>query len=331
MLRYTAVLLSAALVLASPARSRAQAPSHGPLSSEEGAPLQRLGYTPMTEGADPVGAGLLRADLWMGYSNIFEQDSAADHNLYLDLERLLTAMTVRYGIAEAVEVGARATFQTDWGGFLDGVVEELHDALGLGNRSRPDFPRGAYGQSLQDGDGRVLVELPRRTFGLEDVRLFGKWRAYRSGDGRRALSFRAVARVPTGMNVVGTERSDVGLMVLARLGWRRWHVHALAGGSSVRRSPELRDVLTGRQAFFAAAVEYPLRPTLSAVVQATGATQLLRSFDDHDVDGAPLNVIVGLTGLAGTGWRWELAFQEDAPPRGPSLDFTLQLALSRTW
>jgi hypothetical protein len=120
-------------------------------------------------------------------------------------------------------------------------------------------------------------------------------------------------------------------MVLARLGWRRWHVHALAGGSSVRRSPELRDVLTGRQAFFAAAVEYPLRPTLSAVVQATGATQLLRSFDDHDVDGAPLNVIVGLTGLAGTGWRWELAFQEDAPPRGPSLDFTLQLALSRTW
>jgi hypothetical protein len=299
--------------------------------AEEGAPLQRLGYTPMTEGADPVDEGLLRADLWLGYSNIFEQDSAADHNLYLDLERLLTAVTIRYGLPSDAEIGVRATFQTDWGGFLDGVVEELHNALGLGNRSRPDFPHGAYGQSLKDGDGRILVEIPRRAFGLEDVRLFGKWRAYASEDGRHALSLRAVARVPTNPNIVGSERSDVGLMLLGRFGWRRWYVHAMAGGSTVRRSPELQGVLTTRQAFFAAAAEYPLRPGLSAVLQATGATQLLRSFDDHDVDGAPLNVIVGLVGTVGTEWRWEMAFQEDAPPRGPSLDFTLQLALSRTW
>lgn len=331
MLRYAPVLLPAALIVAAPVRSLAQSPSLGPLTAEEGAPLQRLGYTPMTEGADPVGAGMFRADLWMGYSNIFEQDSTAGHNLYLDLERLLTAMTLRYGISDQAEVGARATFQTDWGGFLDGVVEELHDALGLGNRNRPEYPRGAYGQVLRDGDGRVLVEIPRRAFGLEDVRLFGKWRAYVSEDGRQALSIRAVARVPTGMNVVGSERSDVGLMLLGRVGWRRWHVHAMAGGSTVRRSVELEDVLTTRQAFFAAAVEYPLRPTVSAVVQATGATQLLRSFDDHDVDGAPLNVIVGLVGATETGWRWEVAFQEDAPPRGPSLDFTLQLALSKAW
>jgi len=331
MLRFAPAVLAAVLLAVSPARSRAQVSSVGPLKAEEGAPLQRLGYTPMTESADLVGVGRFQTELWLGYSNIFEQDSATSHNLYLDLERLLTAVTLRYGLADELEVGARATFQTDWGGFLDGVVEELHNVLGLGNRNRPDFPRGAYGQSLKDGDGHVLVEIPRRAFGLDDVRFFTKWRAYASGDGGRVVSLRAVARVPTKANIVGNERSDVGLMLLGRFAWRRWYVHAMAGGSTVRRSPELEGVLTTRQAFFSAAAEYPLRPRLSALVQATGATQLLRSFNDHDVDGAPLNVIVGLAGTAGTGWRWEIALQEDAPPRGPSLDFTFQLAVSRTW
>jgi hypothetical protein len=301
------------------------------LTAEEGSPLQRLAYTPMTEGADPVGVGRLKTDLWLGYSNIFEQDSTAGHNMYLDLERLISATTVRYGVADGFEVGVRATFETDWGGFLDGFVEGLHNTLGLGNRNRPDFPHGSYGQSLRDGDGQLLVDIPRRSFGLDDVRVFGKWRAYASADGRRALSLRTVVRIPTQANAVGAERSDVGVMILGRFAWRRWHLHTMAGGSSVRRSPELMDVLTGRRAFFSAAVEHPFRPGLSGVLELAGSTQLLRSFSDHDVDGALLNLVMGVVGSAGGGWRWEVALQEDTPPRGPSLDFTFQVALSRTW
>jgi hypothetical protein len=285
----------------------------------------------MVEGSDLVPVGSFRADLWLGYSNIFEQDSTEHHNLYLDLERLITAVTVRYGLHERVEVGGRATLQTDWGGFLDGFVEGLHNTLGLGNRRRPDYPHGSYGQTLRDETGQTLIDIPRRNLALEDVRLFAKWRAYASADGRNTLSLRAVARIPTEENLVGSERSDIGAMLLGRTQWKRWHLHAMVGGSTVRRSPELQDVLVGRQAFFFVGVEHPFRPRLSGVIQFMGSTQLLRSFNDHDVDAALTNMVLGVVGETEGGWRWQVGLQEDTPPRGPSLDFTLQLGLSRAF
>ncbi len=331
MIRPALTALAIATLLSVPAAGAAQTRSLGPLTAEEGAPLQRLGLTPMVEGADLVPVGSFRADLWLGYSNIFEQDSTEHHDLYLDLERLITAVTVRYGLHERLEVGGRATLQTDWGGFLDGFVEGFHETLGLGNRHRPDYPHGSYGQTLRDESGQALIDIPRRDLALEDVRLFAKWRAYVSPDERSAVSLRAVARIPTEDNLVGSERSDVGVMLLGRTQWKRWHLHALAGGSTVRRSPELEDVLAGRQAFFSVGVEHPFRPGLSGIIQFMGSTQLLRGFNDHDVDGALTNLVFGLVGETGSGWRWEIGMQEDAPPRGPSLDFTVQLGLSRAF
>ena len=53
------LLIAAAFVhLALPVSG--QRPSLGPLTFEEGSPLQRLGYTPMLEIADPVADGSVR-------------------------------------------------------------------------------------------------------------------------------------------------------------------------------------------------------------------------------------------------------------------------------
>ncbi len=323
------LLFSVALLL--PAALRAQVPALGPLGAEEGAPLQRLGYTPMAEAAAPVPKGVLRTDLWIGYSNIFEQDSTADHVLYLDMERMITAMTVRYGVAERLEVGARATLETAWGGFLDGFMISFHERLGLGVRNRPSYRNGGYGEFLRDGDGRTLVEVSRRELSVDDVRLFAKWRALGAGDAPGTLAVRAVTRVPTAQPRVGSERADVALMLLGNVAWHGFRMHGMAGGSTVRRGPDMMDVLRGHQWFGMVGMERPIRDRLSAVVEMTGSTQLLRDFDDHDVDGAPTNVVFGVVGVTEGGWRWEIGWQEDLPPRGPSLDFTFQVALGRAW
>lgn len=323
------VLLSLPLLL--PAAALAQRAPLGPLGAEEGAPLQRLGYTPMVEAAAPVSKGAVRTDLWVGYANIFEQDSTAQHTLYLDMERMITALTLRYGLADGFEVGARATLETAWGGFLDGFMVSFHKALGLGVRSRPSYPNGAYGEFLRDGDGRTLVDVPRRELGVGDVRMFAKWRIVGGGDAGGTLAARAVARVPTAQPRVGSERADVALMVLGNVAWRGFWLHGMAGGSTVRRGPDMLDVLRSREWFAMAGLERPLRERLSAVVELTGSTQLLRDFGDRDVDGAPTNVVFGLVGVTHGGWRWEAGMQEDLPPSGPSLDFTIQLALGRAW
>jgi hypothetical protein len=221
--------------------------------------------------------------------------------------------------------------ETDWGGFLDGFVASFHEKLALGNRNRRDFPTGAYGQSLEDATGNVLVDVPRRTFDVVDVRAFAKWRAVSTADGRRVLSLRAVARIPTASSTVGAQRADVSLMALGRAAWRGFHLHGMAGAATVNRSTELRDVLRGHSGFAMIGAERPLNDHLAAVAELTGSTPILRSFGDWDVDGMPTNLVFGVVGRTGGGWRWEVAMQEDVPPMGPSLDFTVQLGLSRTF
>ena len=307
-------------------------PSLGPLTSEEGAPLQRLGFTPSMEGTDVTPPGRISANLWVGYGNVWEQDSSAVANVFLDMERVITAATVRFGVVNGLEMGVRATVERTGGGFMDGVVTGLHSLVGAGDRNRFGYPDDDDGQSLRDGDGTLLVDIPRRTGpALEDVRLFAKWGAWTSADGRRALSVKGAVRVPVAGNTLGSERADAAVMVMGRAGWRGFHFHGLAGGSSVRRSPELAEVLTHRQFFFMAGAERPLNPNLSLALQFTGSTQLLRRFGDHDVDGMPTNTVFGVVGRTAGGWRWEVAMQEDTPPRGPSTDFMLQFGLGRSW
>jgi len=331
MRRLVEIAFAAAFALLVPAPGSAQHPSLGPLSAEEGTPLHRLSFTPMVEAADLTPRGALRVDLWTGYANIFEQDSADAATLYLDMERFLGAATVRYGLGERIEIGGRVTVETDWGGFMDGFMVDFHDVLALGSRHRRDFPEGRYGQTLEDADGRVLVDVPRRTFDVVDVRAFAKWSAAASGDGRRALSLRAVARIPTASSAVGRQRTDLSLIALGRTAWRGLHLHGMAGAATVNRSPELRDILRGYTGSAMVGLERPFNDHLSAVAELTGSTPILRSFGDWDVDGAPTNLVFGLVGRTAGGWRWEMAMQEDVPPWGPSLDFSVQLGLSRTW
>ncbi|GMV05488.1 MAG: hypothetical protein AMXMBFR53_17660 [Gemmatimonadota bacterium] len=330
-MRRTPPLLLFACALGLPAGAVAQHPTQGPLTAEEGAPLQRLGFTPTVEGAAVTPRGAVRVDLWLAYGNVWEQDSSAVANVFLDLERLIVAPTVRVGVLEGLELGVRATLERTGGGFLDGLVTGLHDVVGAGDRNRPDYPANRYGQWLRDARGKLLVEIPGRSRpALEDVRLFAKWRAYASADDRRAVSVTGAVRVPTADNLLGEERADAALTVAGHAGWRGWYLHGLVGGTTVRRSPELRDVLRDRQWLFMAGAERPLSPTLSLLIQATGSTQLLQDLGEHDVDGALTNVVFGVAWRQGP-WRWEVALQEDAPARGPSTDFTVQVGVSRAW
>jgi len=285
----------------------------------------------MMEMADPTAPGTFTADLWLGYSNIFEQDSAATHVLMLDLERLMTTTTVRYGVSEALEIGGRLTFETSGGGVLDPFISWWHRTLRLGNANRERYPKEAYAQRLSDGSGTVRLDAPNRTMALEDVRLFAKWRLWASGDGDRLVSLKGVTRIPTQDNGVSRERPDVGLMLLGRTRWGRVHIHGMVGGSTVRATSELAPILRRASAFFTLAAEYPLTEGVSGVLQYSGTSATAKGFHDRELDSPPMNVLFGLAGRWGPDWRWDVGFQEDIPTDTPAIDFTLGVRLSRSW
>jgi hypothetical protein len=270
-------------------------------------------------------------DLWMGYSNVFERDSSEVHDVYLDLERYIWTATLRYGVAENLEVGGRATWEHTGGGFLDAFMVDFHDVLALGSRARRRFPYGDYRVTVHDAKGDLRVDIPKRGFALEDVRLFAKWQAYEGDEGRSVVSVRAVTRIPTVNDQLGTERADASLQVLGKKAWRGWHLHGGLGALTVRSSPELEDLMRDGTWFFYFGMERPFSDHVSWVVEYVESKPIMEDFGDSDVDGAITNVILGVVGQFGAGWKWEVAMQEDWPPRGPSLDFQFQVGLSKTW
>jgi len=314
-----------------PSASYAQRPSFGPLRSEEGAPLQRISYTPMMEGADVLGRGAWAVDTWTGFSNIFEQDSSATHVLFLDMERLINTVAVRWGVAESVELAARVSLETTGAGKLDGIILDWHESWGFGQANRDRFAEGVYRQALTDGGQEVYLDVPKRTLALEDVRASVKWRALHSEDRRSVLSFRAEARVPVGDDLSGRERSDFAAMALGRLGMGAWYVHAMLGGSTIRSSPEFEPILRSGSSFFTLGIERSLGSRLAALVQFQSQSAVLRSFEHRELDRAPTNLIFGFAGRLGPSWKWDLSFQEDVPADTPAVDFTLGVRISRTW
>jgi hypothetical protein len=309
----------------------AQQPANGPLTWEEGSPFQRLSLAPAFERTDLVLPGTFSTDVWLGYSNIFEQDSSATHVLFLDTERLLTALTVRWGAADRIELGGRVTLETTGGGVLDGFVHWYHERLGFGQANRDRFPRDGYAQQLSDGGPTLLVDIPRRTLAVEDVQLFGKWRVARSADTRSALSLRGAVRVPVAANHAGSERADGALVALGRLGMGNWYVHGMAGAGVVRRSPELEAVLRSWSAFVGLALERPLTQRVSAMAQLQLDSPLLQGFRHRELDWPSSNLVLGLAGRWGEGWSWDASFQEDVPADTPAIDFTISLRVSRAW
>lgn len=328
--RFQAAVLLAALALPSAAVD-AQQPSFGPLTWEEGSPLQRVAYTPMTETAEPLARGGWSVDVYNGFSNVFEQDSASTHVLFLDMERLTTAVTVRWGATASLEVGGRLALETTGEGFLDGVIEDWHDRWGFGQANRDRFPADSYRQLLTDGDGTVYLDKASATFGVRDVRAFAKWGVWRAQDGRSLVSLRSVLRVPMAGPLEGNENVDGAMMALWRQGMGAWYAHGVVGLSVSPATREMEAVLRGRSGFLTFGVERSLGSRISALAQLQLQSAQLRSFDHRELDRAPTNLLVGLAGRIGESWTWDAAFQEDVPADTPAVDFTLALRVSRRW
>lgn len=323
-------LLAAAAWAAVPISAQSRA--LGPLTSEDGAPLHRASMNATTTAADPIDAGEVRWGVWLAYSNIFEQDSTRSHILLVDMERLISATQVTVGVRDGLEVGGRLTFETTGPGVLDGTVSWWHERLGAGNANRERFPEGEYDQRLQNGDGSVLLDAPRRTLALDDVRLFGKIRLAGSSEGRGALTARATTRFPVANDPRVRERAEAGVSLLGRLSGDLWHAHAMVGGNTIRALSKVEDEVFRRAAYhWMLGIERTLGPELAGVVQYHVSSPVMRSFEHREVDGNSYNLTLGLLGRVGQTWRWEVSLQEDLPADTPAADFTFGLRVSRAW
>lgn len=328
-------ILALVFLLAVPAAGQ-QAP-FGPIEHEEGSPLYRLFYTPLSETPDPVERGSFRITTRWAYANIFEYSLGREVEQYFDVERLTTSLALRYGATGRLELGARVRFEHMHGGFLDGFITGFHEAFGLPNADREKFPEDAFGLFLVEEGGDVRMNVPRRSFGLDEVRLFGKWLAHRSHDGRQALSFRAAARIPGSLEAgeaedgVPEQAVNLSAGVLGRSSHAPWHWHGMLGVNTVRGDERLTELLHPLALHFLLGGERELGESWSIVAQFLGSTPYVKGLGSSELDRPSLNLVMGFAGGVGQDWRWQFSFTEDVPPNSPSVDFTVALVVSRGW
>jgi hypothetical protein len=305
--------------------------SFGPLRTSERNPLYHLFLTPVVRGADVEARGSTWLQLANAYSNIFEYNSSALVRQRFDLERLSTTLTLLHGLLPGLEVGLQVGVQHSWSGFLDPFIQGVHGAFGLPNADREKVPNNLYRVRLTGAgaEGPVYLDLPGGT-ALEAPRVLAGWRLLGGPGSSHVLSLRGVVKLPMGEAPASTGRSDAALLVASRHSWRRVHLHLSVGGVALDPTSELEPLVRSQALLASAALEVSVARSASLLAQFSGGSRYTRGAGFPELDRPPVNFGVGAAGRWG-GWGWQVSFSEDLPPNSPSVDFTLDLQVSRRW
>lgn len=304
----------------------------GPLRVAERNPLYHLFLTPVVEGSDVLEPGAWRARIASGYSNIFEYNFSDAFEQRFDVERSSTTFSLARGFGGGLEIGASAGIQHSWGGFLDPIIQGVHDLFDLPNADREKVENGQFDLFLGSrvGSGQTYLNAGSG-LAIEAPRIWVAWRLLGDPLQRSEVTVRGTVKLPLGDTDASSRGTDLAGEIAARWSWARTHLH-LSAGMLRLDAPAVLDPIMREGAWFgSAAVERNVSESVSLIGQFFGGGQYARGFGFRELDDLPLNLAIGLRGRAGEGWRWQVSFTEDVPPNSPSIDFTLDLALSRTW
>jgi hypothetical protein len=137
--------------------------------------------------APGAGLGALRYDLTTEYHTSGDAAEA----VLLDGETDLLTLAFRRGIGAGLETTIEVPVLYQGGGFMDGPVEDWHQAFGLPNGGRENAPRDRYLYQYQRNGERLLDE-HRSGADLGDIRFGLGWQAL------DALALRSEVKLETG-------------------------------------------------------------------------------------------------------------------------------------
>ena len=135
---------------------------------------------------------------------------------FLDLETSRLSFLATYGVTDHFQVDIEVPFLSIGGGMLDNLVQEFHDAAGLGQSGRDTFPKNATTLALFL-DGQKIFRSGFNYSGLGDVVVSAKVPLYEGGPVIPMLGARVAVKLPTGNpdHLLGSGNVDVGVNLTA--------------------------------------------------------------------------------------------------------------------
>ena len=303
----------------------------GPLQVQNRFPIYLMFLSPQPASAQLPAQGVLKTYLSFDYSSIYVDERSSEWQILMDMEMTVINLALSYGLSHRAAVRLDIPLVHMGGGFLDGFLENYHDALGVSNYGRESRPKNSFAYRMEK-NGELWLEGDAGGLQLADATLSAQWSLVPvSGYSHFKASLIAALKVPTGRTRYGfgSGRLDVGLFLPVEFGSHPWSVYAMPG--FIRHSdPKTRgaDVSVHPNASFLIGAAYDYSERLQLLAQLNYFSSPLEKTGIGMIDDGAVELALGFRYHANPTWQVEFAFCEDLFTRAAP-DFNLHLGVTR--
>ena len=307
----------------------ARAESIDPLMLQNRFPLHLLFLAPRPTSASLPAAGALRSAVSLDYSSIYFDRHTAQWDYLMDMEAMIADLSFEYAVTSRFALRLDAPLVNMSGGFLDGFLEDYHNALGVPNYGRENRPPNSFAYQVGKG-GRTWIEGASGGLHLADMTLSAQWNLL-ANDAARTwhVTLMGSLKLPTGEpdQGFGSGRFDCGAFLPFR--WQKGR-YALYGmpGIILHSDPETPGVdISARNSYsLLLGAGYAYSPKWTWLVQFNYFSSPIEKTGIDKLDDGALELALGFRRLINDQWRLEAAFGED-PFTLAAPDFTVHIGL----
>lgn len=317
-----------ALILVLTQAQTAMADHPGPLTLKNRFPMHLLFLTPRPWSAQIPEQRTLGATVAVDYAPVYFSHANDAWRFLMDMEMTTVDLVLSYGLTPRLALRAELPLVSMNAGFLDGMLEAYHDAIGVGNYGREQRPDNAFAYEISREE-RPWLKGESGSLSPADLTLSAQWQMLPRRNPRAwAASAILSLKVPSGNanQGLGSGRFDYGLYVNADRRIAPWSWYVMAGmafnhdpdtlGARVEARPSL-SLFTGL------GYQYSARTTW--LIQVNSYTSPIRRTGISEVDNPSVELALGLHYQAEKNWGVEFAFGEDLTRAAP--DFSVRLGV----
>ncbi len=270
----------------------------GPLAFRNIHPFYIPFYQPQLERAQALKKGQFQTEFRLSYASLQRADQVKRDFSFYDGEVLRSALHLRYGLGEKIELSIEFPFITSGNGFLDPIIKSFHNTTGLTEDQRRDF---RYNERVFINNRNIINE-GQRDFNFGDVPIQLKLQVLEDGIDQFGLALRAGLELPTGRSRVwsgsGTLEGGVGL--LFEKSWGDFSLYLSADLRVLHTPRRLQDqgLKIHSTPVFAGALEWQFYSSCSLIAQFDAAENI--------VDGSPLHLFERNYLQVGLGLRFQV-------------------------
>lgn len=304
----------------------------GPLQATNRLPLHLLFLKPRPVPVQGPVRGELEVGLAVEYSNTFFDHRNDRWDVLMDMETMVAEVSLVFSPTSKTLLRLNMPLVSMGHGFMDGFLENYHDALGVSNYGREKRPKNEFAYRVTK-DGLTWVQGETGTLQIADMTVSAQYELMKArGDLKMSGSLMTSLKLPTGDpdRGLGSGAFDFGVFMPMRWSADPWTFFLMPGAAFIG-DPQTRgaDVSARNTVALFVGVAYDYSPRTTFLVQLNYYTSPIEQTGLDDLDQGALALDIGFHRKLTENYILEFALGEDLTRALP--DFNLRLGLRWTW